>query len=51
MFRTIIQRVRRWQKFEDDIMKLQALDDVLLADMGIEREAIPAFVRGKIRRG
>jgi uncharacterized protein YjiS (DUF1127 family) len=51
MFRTIMQRVRRWQKFEDDIMKLQGLDDTLLADMGIDRREIPALVRGKLRRG
>jgi uncharacterized protein YjiS (DUF1127 family) len=50
MFRTIIRRVRKWQKFSDDIVKLRALDDYLLADMGIEREEIPAFVRGRLRR-
>jgi len=50
MFRTIINRVRKWQKFSDDMARLRALDDVLLADMGIERDEISAFVRGKLRR-
>jgi uncharacterized protein YjiS (DUF1127 family) len=50
MFRTIIHRVRKWQKFSDDIGKLRALDDYLLADMGIAREDIPAFVHGTRRR-
>jgi uncharacterized protein YjiS (DUF1127 family) len=50
MFRTIIHHVRNWKKLGDDAMKLQALDDYLLADMGLERGDIRAFVRGKLRR-
>ena len=50
MFRTIIRRVRKWQKFSNDIVKLRALDDYILADMGVDREDIRAFVRGKLRR-
>lgn len=50
MFRTIIRRVRRWKKMDDDVLKLRALDDYILADMGVEREDIRAFVRGKARR-
>ena len=50
MFRTIIQRVRKWQKLGEDIARLRALDDTLLSDIGIERDDIPAFVRGKLRR-
>lgn len=50
MFRTIIHRVRKWQKLGDDIARLRALDDFLLADMGIDREHIGAFVRGRLAR-
>ena len=50
MFRTIIHHVRRWKKFDADVLKLRALDDHLLADMGVAREDIPAFVRGQLRR-
>ncbi len=50
MFRTIIHRVRRWKKFDDDVLKLRGLDDHLLADIGVEREDIRDFVRGKLRR-
>lgn len=50
MFRTIIARVRRWKKMDDDVLRLKALDDYLLADMGIDRERIGAVVRGQLRR-
>ena len=51
MFRTIIRHVRKWKKLDDDALKLRALDDYLLADMGIaDRNRIGAFVRGKQRR-
>jgi uncharacterized protein YjiS (DUF1127 family) len=50
MFRTIIRHVRKWKKMDDDVLKLKALDDYLLADMGIDRERIGAVVRGKRAR-
>lgn len=50
MFRTIIRHVRKWKKMDDDVLKLRALDDHILADMGVEREDIRAFVWGKPRR-
>lgn len=50
MFRTIIRHVRKWKKLDDDILKLRALDDYILADMGVKRGDIRDFVRGKLRR-
>ena len=50
MFRTIIRYVRRWKRLDDDAVKLRALDDHILADMGIDRKHIGAFVRGSLRR-
>lgn len=50
MFRTMIQRVRQWQVHSDSIARLRALDDFILADMGIDREHISDLVRGKGRR-
>ncbi len=50
MFRSIMRRVRKWQRVSDDIARMKRLDDTLLADMGIEREQISALVRGKLRR-
>lgn len=50
MFRTIIARVRRWKKMDDDVLKLKALDDYLLADMGLDRQQIGAVVWGRHRR-
>jgi len=50
MFRTIIHHVRRWQKLGSDMARLRALDDHVLADMGVARESIGAFVRGKLPR-
>ena len=50
MFRTIIRHVSRWKKMDDDVLKLRALDDYLLADMGVARGDIRACVRGKVRR-
>ena len=50
MFRTIIHHLRRWKKLDDDVLKLRALDDYILADMGIDRDRIGAIVRGKLGR-
>ncbi len=50
MFRTIIRHVRKWKKLDDDMLKLRALDDYLLADTGVARGDVRAFVRGKLRR-
>ena len=50
MFRTIIRTVRNWKKLDDDVLKLKALDDYLLADMGIDRKHIGDFVRGRLGR-
>ena len=50
MFRTIIHHLRKWKKMDDDVLKLRALDNYLLADMGIERQEISTLVRGKLRR-
>jgi len=47
MFGSIIRRFIAWQRQDTAIMKLKGLDDALLADMGIRREAIRALVRGK----
>ena len=50
MFRTIIRHVRKWKKQDDDIIKMKARDDYILADMGVDRGDIRAFVRGKRSR-
>jgi uncharacterized protein YjiS (DUF1127 family) len=50
MFHTIIARIRKWKKMDDDVLRLRALDDYILADMGIDRGRIRAFVRGKAGR-
>jgi uncharacterized protein YjiS (DUF1127 family) len=50
MFGTIIRRVRMWKKVRYDAFRLRGLDDHLLEDIGVEREAIGDFVRGRLRR-
>jgi uncharacterized protein YjiS (DUF1127 family) len=50
MFRTIIRYVRNWKRIDDDVLKLRALDDYLLADIGIDRRRIGRLVRGKLSR-
>jgi uncharacterized protein YjiS (DUF1127 family) len=50
MFRTLLHYVRRWHKFDDAVLRLRALDDDLLADMGIDRTQISRRVRGKAPR-
>lgn len=50
MFRTIIRQVRKWKRMDDDVLKLRALDNYILADIGVEREDIRAFVWGRPRR-
>lgn len=50
MFRAIIHHVRKWKKMDDDVLKLRTLDDHILADMGMERGDIRAFVWGRTRR-
>jgi len=47
MFRSIIRRVHKWKKLDDAVLRLRALDDHILADMGIERDTIRHLVRGR----
>jgi len=50
MFRAIVNFVRKWKKLDDDALKLRSLDSHLLADIGVERRRIGAFVRGKLQQ-
>jgi uncharacterized protein YjiS (DUF1127 family) len=50
MFRTLITRVRKWYKLGGEIARLESLDDILLADIGIDRKDISALVHGKRSR-
>lgn len=50
MFRAIIHHVRNWKRLDDDVLKLRALDDYLLADIGVDRRQIGPLVRGRLRR-
>lgn len=45
--RLLAVRVGRWYALNQEVRRLARLDDHLLADMGIERDEIPARVRGR----
>jgi uncharacterized protein YjiS (DUF1127 family) len=44
----LFRRVSQWLQLHDDMERLRQQDDYILADMGIAREDIPAFVRGEL---
>lgn len=50
MLNTLIERIRRWANLRYEIERLDQLDEHLLADIGIERDQIEAFVLGRINR-
>ena len=45
MFRMLSRRLAEWSRIRHDIRRLKRLDDVQLADMGIERACIAHSVR------
>ena len=49
MLYQLTRRVASWLQTGTDIRRLRQMDDYLLADMGIEREAIATRVRGRDR--
>ena len=50
MLRTLVRRIIEWVNIRHDITRLDRLDDHLLADIGIERNQIEAFVHGRIEK-
>lgn len=44
MFEPLTRKFVDWQQRQTTIRKLRALDDRILADLGIERDAITQFV-------
>ena len=44
MFEPLTRKLINWQQRQMTIRKLRGLDDRLLADLGIERDAIAQFV-------
>lgn len=48
MLHDLISRLRDWWLIQGGIERLVHLDDRLLADLGIEREDIPRYVRGEL---
>ncbi len=48
--RDLGRRVAQWWRFRHDLRRLRALEDRLLADLGIERDHIAAIVKNG-RRG
>lgn len=49
MFDDFRQRFRTWRRYRRAIIQLHALDDHLLADMGVERRDIRRRVRRPVR--
>lgn len=50
MLNTLIGYIARWAHLRYEIERLDQLDNYLLADIGIERDQIEAFVLGKIEK-
>lgn len=44
----MMNRIRGWIDSQNDRLRLQALDDRMLADIGVDRSAIRNFVRGGV---
>ena len=44
MFEPLTRKLVNWQQRQITIRKLRALDDRILADLGVERDAIAQFV-------
>lgn len=49
MFGTLTRRLVEWSRIRRDIRHLKQLDDILLADLGIERECIAHSVRTGVK--
>jgi uncharacterized protein YjiS (DUF1127 family) len=49
LYHDIKKQVAGWVRLRRAVHTLQWLDDRLLSDMGIERDAIPALVKGRRR--
>jgi uncharacterized protein YjiS (DUF1127 family) len=45
MFGTLSRRLAEWSRLRRDIQRLKQMDDLLLADLGIERSCIAHSVR------
>ena len=45
MFGTLSRRLAEWSRLRRDIQRLKQMDDLLLADLGIERACIAHSVR------
>ena len=43
-------RIKQWWKAEGDWAQLRGLDDLLLADMGLDRDGLRARVMGEAER-
>lgn len=48
MLHDLISQLKDWWAVQGGIERLAHLDDRLLADLGIEREDIPRYVRGEL---
>ena len=48
MLHDLISQLKDWWTVQGGIERLAHLDDRLLADLGIEREDIPRYVRGEL---
>lgn len=49
MLEELFRKFSQWLWLHDDIERLRQQDDHILADLGVTREQIPAFVRGELR--
>lgn len=49
MFGTLTRRLVEWSRIRRDIRHLKQLDDILLADLGIERDCIAYNVRTGVK--
>lgn len=47
---SIMQRALRWYKKRQAIREMRSLPDHLLADIGVQRDQIPALVNGMMAR-
>ena len=49
MFGSLSRRLAEWSRIRRDIHRLRHMDDVLLADLGIERDCIAHSVRTGVK--
>lgn len=49
MFGTLSRRLAEWSRIRRDIHRLKQMDDLLLADLGIERACIAYSVRTGVK--